>query len=949
VSQERVERRGATKRLEPLELAEAAVFADLTVGLCLFGWFLPLGGLVTAAAVAPMAALGARHRLGTVVAGGVCAGVISMLIGGVGLSGNAVGCAVLGGVVGLAERHRWSRTRTLVVAATTVWPVVTAVVLALLAVFSSLRELLLVQVVNAWRGVSKVLSHLHLESLANRGDVVVGWLVDHWWFTVSCALLVGLEAALFVAQSLARPTLFRLAAAAPRRGRWGASDTRAPAPVPVIARQVSFRYPGDSRPALDGVSMYVGERELVAVEGPNGSGKSTLARLLAGTPPTAGTIERPGAVGLGRRDGTALVFQRPETQVLGMRVRDDVVWGLPRDQWPDIEAELQRVGLDGFADRDTSTLSGGELQRLAVAAALARRPALLISDETTAMIDEDGRDQMLALLVRLREQGLSVVHITHRPQETAAAEQVVRLDNGRRVDHRAASANDHTVGLAVEPSAAPPLIRLRGVGHIYDAGSPWAHRALQDVDLDIARGAGLLIHGPNGSGKSTLAWILAGLLAPTEGSATLAGAPLSRQLDRLGLSFQHARLQLQRNTVLADVQAAAGIGEDDASKALEALGLDPTIYGTRGVDELSGGQQRRVALAGLLAANPDVLVLDEPFAGLDRDGREDLVTILADLRQQGTTFVLVSHDLDDPRLLTDHTVKLEDGRIVSDTRPPVELDRPPAPSVPERRRMELRLFRVLPTESPLHRVWAGTKLLALVALAVFVSLDPSWPAIGVTAATVCLGLAVARVPRGAAPRLPKWVGIALGITFATNLVAGGAPYLDVGPFRIGLGAEGHWLLATALGVTVIVAAALVSWTTPLAQVPAAVHRLIRPLRRIRLPVQYWAAAVGLGLRGLPILIDELQTLIAARRMRANHAPPPAPRWRHQLREPIDLLAAAIVTAARRAGEFADAVEARGGAVSTAESAPGLTFRDLVVAVVVCTTIALGIFLSARPW
>ena len=109
-----------TLRQDPSELAEAAVFADLTVGLCVLGWLLPLGGLVTAAAVAPMAALGARHRWTTVVAGGVCAGVVSMLIGGVGLSVNACGCALLGGVIGLAEQRGWSRRRTLVVAATTV-------------------------------------------------------------------------------------------------------------------------------------------------------------------------------------------------------------------------------------------------------------------------------------------------------------------------------------------------------------------------------------------------------------------------------------------------------------------------------------------------------------------------------------------------------------------------------------------------------------------------------------------------------------------------------------------------------------------------------------------------------------------------------------------------------------------------------------------------------------
>lgn len=123
--------------------------------------------------------------------------------------------------------------------------------------------------------------------------------------------------------------------------------------------------------------------EHIAVTGANGSGKTTLMLLLAGRQPTSGSIERPGAVGLGRLGGTAVVMQHPETQVLGSRVADDVVWDAARHPH-DIDRLLDEVGLSGMAERDTGGLSGGELQRLAVAAALARRPALLIADETPA-------------------------------------------------------------------------------------------------------------------------------------------------------------------------------------------------------------------------------------------------------------------------------------------------------------------------------------------------------------------------------------------------------------------------------------------------------------------------------------------------------------------------------------------------------------------------------------
>jgi energy-coupling factor transport system ATP-binding protein len=128
------------------------------------------------------------------------------------------------------------------------------------------------------------------------------------------------------------------------------------------------------------VALRLEPAEFLTIVGHNGSGKSTLARMLVGALPTEGTIVRGGAPGLGAQDGSALIFQRPDAQVLGVRVRDDLRWGLPSTRVVDTEDLLARVGLEGFSDRETATLSGGELQRLAVASALARQPRLVVSD-----------------------------------------------------------------------------------------------------------------------------------------------------------------------------------------------------------------------------------------------------------------------------------------------------------------------------------------------------------------------------------------------------------------------------------------------------------------------------------------------------------------------------------------------------------------------------------------
>ena len=169
--------------------------------------------------------------------------------------------------------------------------------------------------------------------------------------------------------------------------------------------------------------------------------------------------------------------------------------------------------------------------------------------------------------------------------------------------------------------------------------------------------------GDNGSGKSTLAWILAGLLVPTEGEALLEGQSIVAGAGAVGISFQHARLQLIRPTVLSDV--AYGADNERAAAALRSVGLDPSTMGPRRVDELSGGEQRRVALAGLLVRDPVLLVLDEPYAGLDDEARSALARILARLRaERDMATLVVSHDLDNAELLGDRIVILESGHVV---------------------------------------------------------------------------------------------------------------------------------------------------------------------------------------------------------------------------------------------------------------------------------------------
>jgi energy-coupling factor transporter ATP-binding protein EcfA2 len=665
-------------RLTPGELAEAVVLADVSLALTVVGQVVPFGGALLAAAVVPLAVVAARHRLRAVITGAIAASAVGFLVIGTAAFTAMGACAALGALVGAADRRDWSRRRTIVVGLAVLWPIAAALTDVALLVFANLRKLALDQVRNGWSGLLHLLRNFGLVRLTHPGEHLLAWVVRDWWLSVPLTLFVLLWFAIWLAHGLSTPALRRV------RGAFGNAiveeeppdshreHERAPEPLPVALRGVRYRYPNAYSDALVDVTLELGVSELVAIVGANGSGKSTLARLLAGRrAPTGGEIERPGAAGLGRFGGTAIVFQRPEAQVLGVRVRDDVVWGMSDPTRVDVDGLLDRVGLRALADRETSTLSGGELQRLAIAAALARRPKLLISDESTAMVDTTGRAQLVALMNELaHHDGLGVVHVTHRAAEAAVADRTITLARGRSVDAPARlRTDDATRETARRPRVrvGAPLITLERVGHVYSRKTPWANRALSGVDLTICVGEAIVVVGHNGSGKSTLAWILAGLLAPSEGVAQLDGRPIVEQVGRVGLSFQHARVQLLRPTVLDDVRAAGGVDEGAARGALRAVGLDPYWFASRRVDELSGGQMRRVVLAGVLAAQPRAIVLDEPFAGLDASGRAELDTLLTDLRhRRDLALVIVTHDRDLPAGLVDRLVELEAGHVIGD-------------------------------------------------------------------------------------------------------------------------------------------------------------------------------------------------------------------------------------------------------------------------------------------
>ena len=674
-----------SRSLRPGELAQSSVMAALCAATAIISIVVPFAGALALLGTVPMGLLAYRYRFRVLIAATVAAGLIAFLIAGLGGLMTVGNSAYVGGLTGVVKR-RGRGTGTVVVVSLFAGAVFNVFAVAALALLSRLRHLIFDAITANINGVAAILRSIgrlateHSFPMGARLGATLEWsagklqwllaeALHYWPWLIFANGVVSIVVVSLIGWWALSRVLDRMRGIPDVHKLDEPIDNGPVGPVPVRLNQVRFRYPNTDHDALRPVNLEVKTGEHLAITGANGSGKTTLMLVLAGREPTSGTVERPGAVGLGKLGGTAVVLQHPESQVLGTRVADDVVWGLPPGTDVDVGRLLREVGLEDLAERDTGSLSGGELQRLALAAALAREPALLIADEVTTMVDQQGRDALLSVLSGLtKRHRTALVHITHYYNEAASADRTINLSDSPDNTDMVETAHAPMPTVATDHRGQAPALELIGVGHEYGSGTPWTKTALRDVSFVVEQGDGVLIHGGNGSGKSTLAWIMAGLTVPTTGACLVDGRPTYERVGTVALSFQAARLQLMRSRVDLEVASAAGFSprdEDRVAAALGVVGLDSTLAKRR-IDQLSGGQMRRVVLAGLLARSPRALILDEPLAGLDAASQRGLLRLLEDLRrEQGLTVVVISHDFAGLEDLCPRTLHLSNGVLES--------------------------------------------------------------------------------------------------------------------------------------------------------------------------------------------------------------------------------------------------------------------------------------------
>jgi len=473
--------------------------------------------------------------------------------------------------------------------------------------------------------------------------------------------------------------------------------------APLVETRALVHERGGRR-LLDDVSLSIRRGEYVALMGPNGSGKTTFVRHLNGLLlPSAGEVRVEGlrtsdpAHLEAIRRTVGLVFQDPDDQMVAVTVEDEIAFGLENRSWPRermierVEETLARFHLTHVRDRQTTSLSGGEQQRVAIASVWATDPVLLVLDEPTSMLDLPSALELLDLLDSLASRR-TVIQVTQSVEEAQRARRVLVMVDGRIVlddapEHVLADPDrlralgivrrDRGRARMVRPSA-PVALEAGDVTHTRRDG-PFEQVVLRGVSASVPRGSVLAVVGRSGSGKSTLAWHFNRLLEPDHGIIRLDGQDvrtlaLPQLRRRVGLTFQRVDLQLFEITVADDVAFGLieqGVPRDEALRRacemLDALGLPSEQYADRRPSTLSVGEQRRAALAGVLVMNPSVLVLDEPTSGLDARGVDALVEQLEGLRDEGHTIVIVTHDVGFAREIGDSVLHLDDGEGTSST------------------------------------------------------------------------------------------------------------------------------------------------------------------------------------------------------------------------------------------------------------------------------------------
>lgn len=513
----------------------------------------------------------------------------------------------------------------------------------------------------------------------------------------------------------------------------------------IEIKGLSFTYKNSDSEVLKDVDLSIEEGKFTVIMGRTGAGKTTLAMLPNGIIPqlVEGTVK--GTIIAAGKDSSkyrvqtmareiGLVLQDPETQIFGRTVDEDTAFGprnylVPRDEIKErIKSALNKVRLDGYEKRQTSQLSGGEKQRLAIAGILAMDPSIIILDEPTSELDPIGREEIYSTMVSLqKDQKKTVVAVEHSSQEISEkADSIVVLSDAhvvwlgspkdffRELDlverygikplpvskvgwelYKKGFIAKEEIPLSVDdayalvvklldgrklgfsPAEAPrqertKLIEVNDVHYQYDKSK----EALKGVSFDIYEGDYVALIGQNGAGKTTLAKHFNSLFKPTSGRILVCGKDTRNEepntlAEQIGYVFQNPDNQIFSTSVYKEMEyglKALKLSEEEMSKRIHEIAklLDIEKVLEEHPFSLGKGERQRVAVASILVLKPKILVVDEPTTGQDWDGIQNMMKLIDELHANGTTIVMITHDMDVVATHANRVIVMAKGSMVAD-------------------------------------------------------------------------------------------------------------------------------------------------------------------------------------------------------------------------------------------------------------------------------------------
>ena len=710
----------------------------------------------------------------------------------------------------------------------------------------------------------------------------------------------------------------------------------------ITVKNLSFKYPQSDKAALSNVSFGIEKGSYVVIVGYNGCGKSTLTRLLCG-------LEKPdsGSIEIEDNNRIGIVFQSPKDQLVSGIVYRDTAFGPQNLGLGAGEVELrviESLNIVDMLDRagaSTSALSLGQTQKVALSGVIALRTDILILDEAVSMLDPASRADILEFIRYWHKCGNTIIQITHDMEVLQDADSVIGMEEGRVFFYGTQKAfladKENVKRICGEPLKRCRRKSAEAVSSLVLDKVTYTHEingvhGIFDVSLKFNRGTLTALTGPSGAGKSTLLEVCAGLAAPQEGTIYCDGG------KRPVLAQQNAQAALFEPFAADDVafgpRNSGVLGKtlvERVKQSMDAAAIPFDKFGERRTFELSGGEQRRLSIAGVLAMDSDVVLFDEPTAGLDSHARNEVVLLLRRLASEGKTVIFSTHKKDEADF-ADREIRIREGRIVSDS-----LNNEVAEEKENTERAELSELQELPPMEIAGMI-AGLKKLSLglsrsrcKKTSVVEHLPPALRILLFTALFV-FSLAVR----------PLWlcviallVGAVYGVLCGFSLRRLFSASLKILPFLLlfsifqmifhpALPDEVHfttwkWFMVTPSKLLFCLAAILRTdaalacisgffVSTPEYDLMDGLNLLLTPLRLCRVPVRYFILIIEIIFRFIPLLVDEAVSIVKTQVIRGGLGTVKGKLAK--IRAVVPLIVPLVIQAIKRSEALADAITMR---------------------------------------